>query len=192
MQISNLGLIDILGHEGICLEPYLDSVGVWTIGAGITSDDGVRINAHTPHITLEQAIAQFKVKIKPYTDAVDAIHMQFNQAQYDALSSACYNFGPGNLRSLAHGRTISQIGDALMLYRKPPEITARRHLEQVLYKTGHYYNVHATTLLFPVTASHHPDYHRGHDVDLRPYFQDPVVASASPLNSPVTNPDIAD
>lgn len=183
-QISDKGLIDILGHEGICLSPYLDSVGVWTIGAGITSSDGVRINAATPHITLQEAIDQFKIKIKPYTDAIDALKMNFNQAQYDALGSACYNFGQGNLRTLCHNRTIQQIGVALMLYVKPPEIRARRHLEQVLYQTGHYYNTAATTLLFPVTATHHPDYHRGQDVDLRPYF--------APTNAPTTTNNIAD
>ncbi len=179
MTISNKGMIDILGHEGICLEPYLDSVGVWTIGAGITSSDGVKINQDTPHITLQQAIDGFKQKIIPYTDAVDEVskldNLTFNQFQYDALSSACYNFGPGNLHMLCRHRTVEQIGLALMLYTKPPEITARRRGEQTLYQKGIYSNIAGTSLLFPVTPSHHPNYHAGKTIDVRPYFPEAAV-----------------
>lgn len=176
MQISTLGMIDVLGHEGLCLSPYLDSVGVWTIGAGITSSDGVRINAATPSMTLEKVMSDFILKIKPYSDEVAALKMDFSQVQHDALTSACYNFGDGNLQTLCRHRTIKQIGDALMLYRKPPEITARRRDEQRLYQTGVYSNHDHTTLLFPVTASHHPDYHHGKLINVLPYFPAQVAA----------------
>lgn len=173
MKISSPGLIDILSHEGICLSPYLDSVGVWTIGAGQTRSDGIDPQ-HSADITLAQAIDLFKKKITQYTDAVDAenaYHQNaMTQSQYDALSSACYNFGAGNLHTLCHHRTLKQIGPALMLYTKPPEITARRRQEQTLYLTGHYANTDGHVLLFPVTASHHPNYHAGRMVDIRPYF----------------------
>lgn len=170
MKCSSLGAIDILGHEGICLSPYLDSVGVWTIGGGVTSSDGVRVNISTAPITLAQAIAQFIEKLRPYDDAVSALG-PFTQYQHDALTSCCYNFGAGNLHQLCAHRTLEQIGAAIMLYRKPPEITARRRSEQHLYLTGQYSNRDGTTLLFPVTANHHPDYHRGHTIDVRPYFK---------------------
>ena len=178
MKLSTRGMIDILSHEGICLSPYLDSVGVWTIGAGQTRSDGIDPQ-HSPDITLQQAIDLFKSKIKPYTDAVDdenAHHQNaMTQFQYDALSSACYNFGPGNLHMLCRHRTLEQIGAAIMLYTKPPEITARRKQEQTLYLKGHYANEDGHVLLFPVTASHHPNYHAGRMVDIRPYFAESVA-----------------
>ncbi len=40
-QLSTRGMIEIMSHEGICLEPYLDSVGVWTIGIGQTKSDDI-------------------------------------------------------------------------------------------------------------------------------------------------------
>jgi len=182
MNISAQGLIDILGREGICLSPYLDSVGVWTIGAGQTRSDGIDPQ-HSPALTLPQVIDLFKKKIGQYTSAVDHVmkfdNLIFNQAQYDALSSACYNFGEGNLDTLCRHRTVAQIGNALMLYTRPPEITARRKGEQTLYQKGIYSNPEGEVLLFPVTASHHPDYHRGKMIDVRPYFTDlqpPAVA----------------
>jgi lysozyme len=173
MKVSTQGQIDIIGREGICLSPYLDSVGVWTIGAGQTKSDGIDPRTSKP-ITLDQAIGLFKSKLQPYADAVDAENVYhqnaFTQFQYDALLSACYNFGPGNLHQLCRHRTLEQIGAALMLYVRPPEITARRKQEQTLYLTGHYSNPEGQVLLFPVTASHHPDYHHGRMIDIRPYF----------------------
>ena len=182
MQISARGLIDIISHEGICLSPYLDSVGVWTIGIGQTKSDGIDPQ-HSPNLTLQQAIDLFKTKIKQYTDAVDAENAghqgAMTQYQYDALSSACYNFGEGNLHTLCRHRTLEQIGAALMLYTRPPEITARRRQEQHLYLTGNYACTNGEVLLFPVTASHHPNYHAGRMVDIRPYFAELSGASVA-------------
>lgn len=187
MQISAKGMIEILGHEGCCLVPYLDSVGVWTIGFGQTKSDGLDPQ-HSGAMTIQQCIDLFRKKITPYTDKIDWImkvdNLSFNQFQYDALSSACYNFGPGNAETLCRHRTVEQIGNALMLYTKPPEITARRRQEQLLYQTGRYSNTACTTLLFPVTASHHPDYHHGHNIDLRPYFPELVAPAPAPAPSP--------
>lgn len=181
MKISARGLIDIISHEGICLDPYLDSVGVWTIGIGQTKSDGIDPQ-HSPRLTLQEAVDLFKRKITQYTDAVDVENVHHDngmtQQQYDALSSCCYNFGPGNLHTLCRHRTLQQIGDAIMLYTRPPEITARRRDEQRLYKTGHYANQDGKVLLFPVTASHRPYYHGGTMVDIRPYFAELQVSTA--------------
>ena len=70
MQLSTKGAIDIISHEGICLDPYLDSVGVWTIGVGQTKSDDIDPQ-HMGHISLQQAVDLFKKKIGAYTKAVD-------------------------------------------------------------------------------------------------------------------------
>jgi lysozyme len=172
MKISARGLIDIISHEGICLTWYLDSEGVPTIGIGETHADGIDPKTFGP-MTIEQAIDRFKTKvIRQYTDAVDALKLNLTQTQYDALSSCCYNFGEGNLHTLCHHRTIEQIGNAIMLYTKPPEITARRRDEQRLYQKGVYANNNGEVLLFPVTANHKPNYHAGKMIDIRPYFSE--------------------
>lgn len=174
MQPSTKGLIDIMSHEGICLEPYLDSVGVWTIGIGQTKSDDLDPRT-MGKLTIKQAIDLFKRKIVPYQRAVDAQKLDLKQHQYDALVSCCYNFGPGNLAKLCHGRTVEQIGDAIMLYTKPPEITERRRKEQRLFKTGVYSNSTGKVLVFPVENSR-PRYGKGYQVDVRPYFN-PVMAT---------------
>lgn len=171
MLISTKGLIDIISHEGICLDPYLDSVHVWTIGIGQTRSDDIDPQ-RMGRLTLQEAVDLFKKKIVGYTDAVDGLHLDLSQQEYDALSSCCYNFGAGNLHTLCHHRTVKQIGDAIMLYTKPPEITARRRDEQTLFKTGRYANKDGKVLVFPVNAGYHPVYSHGTMVDIRPYFAD--------------------
>lgn len=44
-------LNDLKRHEGLCLKPYKDTVGVWTIGYGHTKN----VTKDTPPITQEQA-----------------------------------------------------------------------------------------------------------------------------------------
>ncbi len=168
MKLSTKGMIDIMSHEGICLEPYLDSVGVWTIGVGQTKSDDIDPQT-VGKLTIQGAVDLFKRKIKGYTKAVDDLGLDLNQHQYDALTSLCYNFGQGNLRKLCNGRSLDEIGDAIMLYLKPPEIRERRQKEQALFKTGRYSNTDGNVLVFPV-ENNHPRYSKGYKVDVRPHF----------------------
>lgn len=168
MELSTAGAIDIIAREGICLEPYKDSVGVWTIGIGRTAYDGKDPRSFGK-LTLQQAVDLFKEDAPKYAEPVRATGKNFNQHQFDALVSACYNFGAGNLKKLCAGRSIEQIGIALMQYRKPPEIIGRRREEQRLYQTGEYSCKDGMVLVFPVRNSH-PYYKGGYKIDIRPYF----------------------
>lgn len=182
-DISQKGLIEVMSHEGVCLSPYLDSVGVWTIGVGITKYDGVDPRA-MGDITIDQAIAMFKDRIKAYVASVQALPIArsglLTQAQFDALVSFCYNVGPGNLANLCRDRTIQQIGEAFGLYHKPPEITERRNKEQRLFKSG-IYSSNGKVLVFPVSTSHKPIYSRGYELDVSRYF-----APEKPKDSPAS------
>lgn len=182
MELSSQGAIDLMAREGLCLEAYLDSVGVWTIGLGRTAYDGKDPRSFGK-ITIQQAVELFKVDVVPYANSVRAIGKNFNQHQFDALVSFCYNCGAGNLRKLCSGRSIEQIGVALMAYTKPPEITERRRSEQRQYQTGKAYAPDGKILVFPVSASHKPVYSKGYKVDVRPYFEDNVVENA-PAGTP--------
>ena len=46
---------DIIFEEGTRNLPYLDTEGVWTIGIGFTSVDGVKVTEHTPPLTAVQS-----------------------------------------------------------------------------------------------------------------------------------------
>jgi lysozyme len=183
MNISPKGLIEIMSHEGVCLSPYLDSVGVWTIGVGITKYDG-KDPKTMGAITIDQAIAMFKDRIGAYVAPVQKLGLNLTQAQFDALVSFCYNVGPGNLATLCRNRSIEQIGEAFSLYHKPVEITARRDKEQKLFKTG-VYSSNGKVLVFPVSASHKPVYGKGYQLDVANYFAPSFPATpAKPVPAP--------
>ena len=55
MQMSDKGLAFLEAHEGVVLKAYRDPVGVWTIGAGLTSASGVITVKPGMIITREEA-----------------------------------------------------------------------------------------------------------------------------------------
>lgn len=158
-----------MSHEGVCLSPYLDSVGVWTIGVGITKYDGVSPKDMAP-ITMAEAISMFKERIRAYVSPVQKLNLQLNQTQFDALVSFCFNCGPGNLAKLVKGRSVNAIGTALMLYTKPKEITARRQKEQKLYQFGKY-SSDGKVPVFPVNSKNKPVYSKAVTIDALHYLQ---------------------
>jgi lysozyme len=182
MNISTKGLIEIMSHEGVCLSPYLDSVGVWTIGVGITQHDG-KDPQTMGTITIDQAIAMFKERIAAYVAPVQKLGLVLTQAQFDALVSFCFNVGPQNLANLCRGRTVAQIGEAFDLYHKPVEITERRNKEKRLFQSG-VYSSNGKVLVFPVSASHKPVYSKGYQLDVSKYF----VMTTQPAPAPAATP----
>ena len=93
MIISTAG-VDLLTHfEGLRLEAYQDSVGVWTIGYGHTK--GVTPNMK---ITESQANNLLKTELIEYQNYINSmVNVSLDQCQFDALVCWVYNLGPTNL-----------------------------------------------------------------------------------------------
>lgn len=172
MNISLKGLIELAGHEGVCLSPYLDSVGVWTIGFGATRSEIPGLNGSHPDITMLQAVNLFKKGIVKYENAVNkAIHVQVSQEQFDALCSICYNIGCGGLSGSTFVKRINaqapmnNIIAAIMMWTKPKEITLRRAKEAKLFSNGVYSNG-GKCLVFPTNGRGHTLYAKGKSVNV--------------------------
>ena len=80
--------------EGLRLEAYRDSVGVWTIGYGHTStaEEGMKITPRGAEELLRQDLRWVEEAIKKN------VRVPLTQNQYDALASWVYNLGETNLR----------------------------------------------------------------------------------------------
>ena len=172
MKTSVKGLVELAGHEGICLSPYLDSVGVWTIGIGATRSEIPGLNGSHQDINISQAIDLFKKSIVKYEDAINkALKVEISQTQFDALSSICYNIGTGGLTKSTFMKRINAkmsnnaISEAIMMWTTPPEITSRRKKEALLYTKGIYSNG-GKALVFPVSSNHKPVYGKGKTVNI--------------------------
>lgn len=138
--ISNYGLNLIKRFEGCRLSAYRDTVGVITIGYGWTKPiDGKPLTMGTK-ITQAKAESLLKEGLKSYESKVNKYDNKYhwNQNQFDALVSFCYNIG--NIDGItANGtRSISQIADRFLAYNKAggrviAGLTTRRKEERLLF-----------------------------------------------------------
>ena len=178
MKTSNKGLVELVGHEGVCLSKYKDSVGVWTIGIGATRTE-ISDLAQWPldrNITMQEAFDLLRKGIVKYENAINkSLTRPIAQHQFDALVSWCYNVGVGYARTATVIRLLNQgvegkaLHSALMLYSKPREIIGRRLKEANLLVTGKYTNG-GNALLFPVSSKGYPVYAKGKQINVWEYI----------------------
>lgn len=139
MNIGNKGLDLIKSFEGCRLTAYKCPAGVWTIGYGHTSGvyEGMTI-------TQEQADNMLREDVKYYADAVDRYNSRFNfnQAEFDSLTSFTYNCGVGSLQAvMSCCNTKQEIAEECKLYNKGggvvlPGLVRRREEEYKLFMSG--------------------------------------------------------
>lgn len=95
-QISEKGVQLISHFEGLRLNAYQDSVGVWTIGFGTTIFPNGQQVKDGDCCTIQQANSYMLHDLKRFEAAVSkAVQVPLNQHQFDALVSLAYNIGAG-------------------------------------------------------------------------------------------------
>lgn len=113
MKIGTEGIKLIKSFEGCVLSAYKCPAEIWTIGWGHTKDvyEGMTI-------TQEEADSLFLEDVQVYADAVNnyVSKFNFNQNQFDALTSFAYNCGIGSLNSICSLNSIAEIAAELPLY----------------------------------------------------------------------------
>jgi lysozyme len=88
MKTSEKGINLIKKFEGCKLTSYKCPAGIWTIGYGHTR------NVHKGEvITQQQAEELLKQDLSVYEAGVNAMQLNVNQNQYDALISFAFNLG---------------------------------------------------------------------------------------------------
>lgn len=99
--ISDKGIALIKSFEGLRLKPYMDAVGIPTIGWGSTRyENGTRVTMQDKAISQARAESLLRATLATYEQGVDALTRDdVSQAQFDALTSFCYNLGVQSLKS---------------------------------------------------------------------------------------------
>lgn len=94
LKISENGKKMIKDFEGLGLEAYRCTSGVWTIGYGHTG--GGRV-CKGDFISKQTADELFEKDIKEFEDAVNRlVIVPLTQNQFDAIVSFCFNIGYGD------------------------------------------------------------------------------------------------
>ena len=122
MIVSKKGLDLIKKWEGCRLTAYEDSVGVWTIGWGTTNSDIAITNTNIREglkITQEEADDWLEISVNtkyaPRVEKYNHIY-KFNQNQFDALVSFCYNIGSIYQLTDNGNRSIKEIASHMTAY----------------------------------------------------------------------------
>ena len=141
MDISGLGLAILEQREGVRLEAYRDSRGIWTIGVGHTAMAGKPYPVPGMTITQQQASDIFHSDLQPGIAAINNAGLKLTQCQFDALCSLGFNIGWGSLthstvmRELAAGN-VQAAADAFLMWDHPPELLGRRKEEREQFLTA--------------------------------------------------------
>lgn len=149
MSLSDKGFEMLAVFEGFRSKPYLDSVGVPTIGYGNTYYlDGTKVKMSDPPISKDNAkILKMAVINKDFAPAVNRLLEtqikagQISQNMFDSLISLAYNIGVGALatssviRHLKNGNK-NKAGEAFLLWRNAggkPILLKRRQKEMAVF-----------------------------------------------------------
>ena len=142
--ISRSGINFLALQEGICLKPYKDTSGIWTIGIGCTYyEDGTRVKKGDPPILYARAISLFRTVLPHYELTVwSTTRDDLKQVQFDALVSCCFNIGVTAFRESTLLKTLNKnpynpaIKECFAMFRNSggkPILLARRKREAQLY-----------------------------------------------------------
>jgi lysozyme len=137
LRIAN----EIISHEAIVQEAYLDSEGVWTWSVGITDASGHQVhpryldNPQSLERCLEVYVWLVRLRYIPDVEEAFAGHV-LTEGQFCAALSFHYNTG-GILsaqwvREWKSGQ-IAKARRSIMNWRSPPEIIPRREKERDLF-----------------------------------------------------------
>ena len=172
-KLTTRGAIEIASHEGVVLEAYLDSVGIWTWGIGVTDASGHRVSRYKDKpSSVERAVEVFQwlLDVRYVPDVLDAFDGRtLTEAQLAAATSFHYNTGAierATWVKLWLAGKVSDARESFLEWRFPPEILPRRQKEAALFFDGKWGDGQA--LIYPVRKpSYRPDFAKGRRVDIR-------------------------
>jgi lysozyme len=140
--LDKAGISFLMNEEGLRLKPYLDSVGIPTIGIGMTyyPDTGKKVTMKDKPLTKDQVLAYFMKIVKPYETAVWSVTRDdISQNQFNAMASLCYNIGVNAFKNSTVVKRVNanpndiKIADAFLMWKKPAVLLQRRKREIALY-----------------------------------------------------------
>jgi lysozyme len=145
-NIKAAGLKLIKDFEGLRLKPYLDSVGIPTIGYGtIVYPNGVKVSMKDPAISEEQAEEYLAEHVNEKASNVERmVRVDLNDNEFDALVCFAYNVGWPSLEKSTLLKLLNSnadrnvVADQFLRWNKAggqelPGLTRRRQAERSLF-----------------------------------------------------------
>ena len=131
-QISEEGLKLLVEFEGLKLDAYQCSAGVWTIGIGSTKYANGQPVKKGDKITKEEAYKLFLDTSDIYSACIKRYVIRpLKQNEFDALFCLCYNIGCGAfaksslVKFINGGQTIEKIKVGFMMWIKAGGVVSK-------------------------------------------------------------------
>jgi lysozyme len=167
------GAAELVGHEAIVCEAYLDSEGVWTWGIGVTDASGHTVERYIDHpAPIGECLAVFVWLLREkYLPAVEQAFAGFTltEAQLSAALSFHYNTGAilhASWVSLWKSSHIDMARSSFMDWNRPASIVGRRQAECNLFFDGKWSSDGKATVFPVLKPSYRPNFAAGTRVDV--------------------------
>ena len=134
---------ELIAHEGIVCEAYLDSVGIWTWSVGLTDASGHKVGRYRDNPqSLSHCMAVFVWALRRnYLPAVLAAFGSYRPQEHELAAALSFHWNTGGI---ARAEWMKQVmaGDregaraAMLNWAKPASLLGRRRKEQALFFDG--------------------------------------------------------
>jgi len=132
-QISKDGLMLLAKLEGVKLDAYQCTAGVWTIGIGSTKyANGQPVKKGDKLASKEEAFKLFVDTSAQYTNCVNKYVLRpLKQNEFDALFCLCYNIGCGAfaksslVKFINGGQAIEKIKIGFLMWTKAGGVVSK-------------------------------------------------------------------
>lgn len=175
-DLTFAAVLEIADHEGLVLEAYKDSVGVWTWGGGVTSKSGHSVMRYKDKPqSLERVLEVYVWLLRTkYLPAVLRAFDGYDLAEHELAAALSFHWNTGAIeradwvKDVLAGRMEEGYEDILN-WSTPRSIIARRKLERNLFFKGEW----SSDGLVPIYEVRKPSYQPGKArlVDIRPALQ---------------------
>jgi GH24 family phage-related lysozyme (muramidase) len=167
-------LLEIAEHEGLALEAYLDSMGVWTWGFGVTDASGHKVGRYRQtRSTIERAVEVYEWLLR--TKYLPEVRRAFEgraltEAQLTAALSFHWNTGAISraewVKSFLAGNR-NRAWTEFLHWSRPREIIDRRKAERDLFFDGRWSGDGVVLIYEEVRANGVPRWSSARQIDIR-------------------------
>lgn len=178
-------MLEILEHEGIVLEAYRDSVGVWTWGVGVTDNSGHDVDRYkNKPATLQRVIEVYEWLLRTkYLPAVLAAFDGHVLQENELAAALSFHWNTGAIgradwvKSFLKG-DLDAAHREFMNWSSPREIIGRRKAERALFFDGVWMADGMVTLYQRVRKpSYTPDWGSAKQIDVREALAAAIAAA---------------
>lgn len=168
-------LEELISHEAIVKESYVDSVDVWSWSIGITNSSGHRVfprykdNPQTVERCLEVFIWVVQNK---YIPAIKEVFQGYELSEEQFAATLSFHYNTGGIRRALwikqwKAGEVDSSYRSIMNWKSPPEIIPRREKERELFFNGFWSNTGEAIVYNVSKPSYFPDWRSAKKVEIK-------------------------